>query len=61
MRLIAGVDVSFSGRYENGACAALLIYDALEKKIVYEDYEYVVLKEDYVPGFLAFRELPPTL
>jgi deoxyinosine 3'endonuclease (endonuclease V) len=31
------------------------------KKIIYEDYMYVILKEEYIPGFLAFRELPPTL
>ena len=32
-----------------------------KRKILYEDYEYVILKEDYLPGFLAFRELAPTL
>ncbi len=31
------------------------------KKVIYEDYIYVILKEEYIPGFLAFRELPPTL
>lgn len=61
VKLVAGVDVSFSGKYQDGACSGLLIYDVEKRKIVYEDYEYVKLKEEYIPGFLAFRELPPTL
>ena len=58
---MAGVDVSFSSKFPNGACAGLVIYSIKQKKIIYEDFIYVVLKEEYVPGFLAFRELPPTL
>lgn len=61
VRLVAGVDISFSSKFENGACAGLIIYDVQLRKIVYEDYEYVKLKEEYIPGFLAFRELGPTL
>jgi deoxyinosine 3'endonuclease (endonuclease V) len=55
VKIVAGVDISFSGKFENGACAGLLIYDVEKKKILHEEYEYVVLKEDYIPGFLAFR------
>ena len=61
LELVAGVDISFSGKYQNGACAGLVIYSVKYKKILYEDFAYVVLKEEYIPGFLAFRELPPTL
>ena len=61
VKLVAGVDISFSGKFQDGACSGLLIYDVSKRKIVYEDYEYVKLKEEYIPGFLAFRELPPTL
>lgn len=53
--LVAGVDISFSGKFTNGACAGLTIYSIVSKKILYEDFIYVVLKEEYVPGFLAFR------
>jgi deoxyinosine 3'endonuclease (endonuclease V) len=45
VELIGGVDVSFSGKFENGACAGLLIYSVKRKKIIYEDYEYVKLTE----------------
>ena len=61
LELVAGVDVSFSGKFQNGACAGLIIYSVKQKKIIYEDFIYVVLKEEYIPGFLAFRQLPPTL
>lgn len=59
--MVGGVDISFSSKFQNGACAGLVIYSVKAKKIIYEDFMYVVLKEEYIPGFLAFRELPPTL
>jgi len=55
LELVAGVDVSFSSKFPNGACAGLVIYSIKQRKIIYEDFIYVVLKEEYVPGFLAFR------
>lgn len=55
---MAGVDISFSMEHENIACSALVILEKKSLKIVYEDYEYVELDEPYVPGFLAFREIP---
>ena len=55
VELIGGVDVSFSGKYKNGACVGLIVYSVKMRKIVYEDFLYTVLKEEYVPGFLAFR------
>ena len=36
---------SFSGKFTNGACAGLTIYSIASKKILYEDFIYVVLKE----------------
>lgn len=38
LRYIAGVDISFSGKFENGACAALVIYDTKYNNLVYENY-----------------------
>lgn len=35
VKLVAGVDVSFSGKYQDGACSGLLIYDVEKRKIVY--------------------------
>ena len=38
--------------------ACLLIYDFETKKIVYEDYENETTEYPYIPGFLAFKEVP---
>ena len=41
------------------ACAGLVVYDIRQKKIEYEDYEVTRISQPYIPGFLAFREVPP--
>lgn len=61
LRLIAGVDISFSQNYDDVACSALIVYDKHKKEVVYQDFEFVHLDLPYVPGFLAFRELPSLL
>lgn len=38
VKLVAGVDISFSGKFQDGASSGLLIYDVDKRKIVYEDY-----------------------
>lgn len=45
LELVGGVDISFSSKFQNGACAGLVIYSVKAKKIIYEDFMYVVLKE----------------
>lgn len=35
LELVAGVDISFSGKFQNGACAGLVIYSLKTKKIIY--------------------------
>ena len=35
LRYVAGVDVSFSGKFKDGACAGLIIWDFQKAKIVY--------------------------
>lgn len=35
------------------------MYDVKDRHVVYEDYEVVHISLPYVPGFLAFREVPP--
>ena len=37
----------------------LVVYDIKGKQIAYEDYEIVHISQPYIPGFLAFREVPP--
>ena len=61
LQYIAGVDISFSQNYDDVACSALIIYDRQKKEVVYQDFEFVKLDLPYVPGFLAFRELPSLL
>jgi len=56
--LIAGVDLSFVDGTAD-ACAALVVCHFPSMRVVYERYEWVTLKEEYRPGFLAFRECPP--
>lgn len=58
---IAGLDVSFSKNYENKACAYITVYDCIEKKIVYEEYELCILTIPYMSGFLGYREVPEYL
>jgi deoxyinosine 3'endonuclease (endonuclease V) len=53
--------LSFSQHFDEIACSALIIYDNHKKDVVYQDFEYVKLDLPYVPGFLAFRELPALL
>lgn len=59
MRLICGVDLSARKEEPDLACAGLVVYDIRDQKVVYEDYEIVHISQPYVPGFLAFREVPP--
>ena len=61
--LIGGVDISFVGDGCDDACAALIVCSYPPEsdgsmRVVYEDYEMIVLSEPYLPGFLAFREVP---
>ena len=44
---------------KNLACIGLVVYNIKEKTIAYEDYEIIEINQPYVPGFLAFREIPP--
>lgn len=53
---VAGVDVSYGPR---GVVAAYVEVDSLEKEVVYKkSTEVDRVKFPYIPGYLAFRELP---
>ena len=54
---VAGVDISFVKESETDACAALVVCELPSLRVVYEHFERVVLREPYVPGYLAFREV----
>jgi len=50
------MDISASKHIGNISISALVVYDR-NLKIVYEDYQLVGMKEPYISGFLAFREV----
>lgn len=55
---IGGLDISFSKKKENVACAYLTIYNFKEHKIIHEEYKVCEMKVPYVSGYLGFREIP---
>ncbi len=56
IKFIGGLDISFSKHHENKAYVGIVIMN-IQKKIVYEKYEKITMKEPYVPSYLAFREV----
>jgi deoxyribonuclease V len=57
-RTVAGVDVSY---HENHAVAAAVLMDAETLDMIAEAIVEVEVTFPYIPGYLAFRELPPLL
>jgi deoxyinosine 3'endonuclease (endonuclease V) len=57
LKRVAGMDISFI-KNSNYACASLIVMEYPSMKVLYEDYEIVYLDKPYIPGFLAFREVP---
>ncbi|EPY51559.1 DNA repair endonuclease [Schizosaccharomyces cryophilus OY26] len=57
IRYIAGLDISFD-KTSPKAVSAIVIYDLQNAQVIYKDYLVIDnLREDYVPGFLSFREI----
>jgi len=54
-RLICGLDVAYDGE---SAFVAAVVWDAEQKKFVEKAGEKEMAKQDYIPGFLGFREGP---
>lgn len=61
LRYIGGVDVSFFKNDETRACACIVVLAFPSLTPVYTDVEIVDLTQPYIPGFLAFREVPSLL
>ncbi len=57
VRLLGGMDISFVKGSATDACATLVVLDAKDMSVLYEDYRLVQLTRPYIPGFLAFREV----
>ena len=58
LKLIAAVDISYAKKNNQNAVAALIICEYPSFKVLYEDYETDTTEYPYVPGFLAFKEVP---
>lgn len=59
VRLVAGADTAYwaEGDTEHGACCVVVV-DAATGEVVEKTHAVGVVEEEYVPGLLAFRELP---
>ena len=58
LQYIAGVDISFVKDSPNhSACAMLTILTFPSLEVVHTSSAVVEMKEPYIPGFLAFREV----
>ncbi|KAG9350392.1 hypothetical protein JZ751_026751 [Albula glossodonta] len=55
---VGGVDLSFIKGDDVNACSQLVVLSFPEMELMYEDSQMVTLSAPYVPGFLAFREVP---
>lgn len=58
IKRIAAIDISYSKTDDRKAVAALIICDYPSMKIIYEDFEQETADYPYIPGFLAFKEVP---
>eukprot|EP00051_Salpingoeca_urceolata_P028455 m.5811 g.5811 ORF g.5811 m.5811 type:complete len:364 (+) comp2469_c0_seq1:639-1730(+) len=57
LRLVGGVDISFVKDDAVTACASLVVLELPSLEVVYKDCTMVEMREPYIPGFLAFREV----
>ena len=55
---VAAVDISYSKRNQKQAVAALVVLAFPSMEVLYEDFELDTTAYPYIPGFLAFKEVP---
>lgn len=55
---VAAVDISYSKNDSQKAVAALIIFAFPSMEVLYEDFEKETAEYPYIPGFLAFKEVP---
>ena len=54
---VAGVDISFDKEHEGRACAMMVVLSFPDLQVRHVSNAMVEMKEPYIPGFLAFREV----
>lgn len=57
---IGGLDISFF-KDSQRAVAAVVVCECPDMRVVYSDFEEVIISEPYVPGYLALRECQPLM
>lgn len=55
---VAAVDISYSKTDSKKGVAYLVVFSYPDMKVIYEDHEVETADYPYVPGFLAFKEVP---
>jgi len=55
------MDISFLKENPSSACCTLVVCNIPQLDVIYEDSQLVEMSIPYIPGFLAFREVPPCL
>ncbi|KAM6245616.1 endonuclease V isoform 4-T4 [Porphyrio hochstetteri] len=55
---VGGLDLSYPKGDGSRACASLVVLSFPALEVLYEDCRMVAVSTPYVPGFLAFREVP---
>ena len=58
LTLVGGMDISADKDNPDSACAALVVLSFPGMDLVYQDWIHVTVDVPYVPGCLAFREVP---
>lgn len=58
IKLIGAVDISYSKTNQRDCVAALIVMSYPKMTVLYEDYEKDSTEYPYIPGFLAFKEVP---
>ena len=61
LKYVAGLDISYSKSDSKKAVAALIICEYPSLAIIYEDVYSYTADYPYIPGFLAFKEVPAYL
>ena len=55
---VAALDISYSKDDSQKTVAALIIFSFPSMEVIYEDFEKEIADYPYIPGFLAFKEVP---
>ncbi|KAJ1986596.1 hypothetical protein H4R33_003265 [Dimargaris cristalligena] len=58
LRLVGGVDISFTGEGFGTAVAGLVVLEFPSMNVVYAKFKECRFDLPYIPGYLAFREVP---